>query len=187
MDGQPVAFRDALAFGKIGEGYIASWFRRNGYNVLPVYEKEIHEGKGPVLFSTFGPFIAPDLLVFQGRNNGTGDLAKVRWIEAKTKTAFTWHRNTQRWTTGIDLRHYHDYLRIADFSPWPVWLMFLQLPGIAKDSPSGCPSGLFGNDLLYLRDHENHRHQNGGKAGMVYWASETLKLIASLQDVMGSA
>lgn len=179
MDGAGVNFDQSLRVGRIGEGYIATWLRSRGYNVLPVYEKELGTGKGPALFSVSGDLIAPDMLVF-----GSGDNRRVYWIEAKTKSAFTFHRLTGRWTTGIDLRHYYDYLRVSDISPWPVWLLFLQFPGIAKDSPEGCPYGLFGRELGYLRYHENHRHSNGGRAGMVYWAHDQLLLIAKLEDVV---
>ena len=176
-------FDRQLQFGKIGEGYIASWLReRKRFNVLPVYEKEIKEGKGPVLFTVDDNLIAPDLLCFRGPTVIGND---VRWIEAKTKSAFTWHRITQQWVTGIDLKHYHDYLEVSKLSPWPVWLLFLHLPGTAKDTPCGMdsPTGLFGNELGYLAEHENHRHDNWAN-GMVYWAYGTLAKLASLDDVM---
>lgn len=175
-------FEQQLSFGKIGEGRIASWLReKKAYNALPVYEKEIKEGKGPALFSTIGQLIAPDLLCFK-----SNDLGSVLWVEAKTKTAFTWHRLTRRWVTGIDLRHYEDYQKVASLSPFPVWVLFLHLCGTAKDTPQGMvsPSGLFGRELAYLTKHENHRHGNWGKGGMVYWAIEDLKKLAAIEDVL---
>ena len=95
-------FAECLEVGKAGESAIAGWFKRKGYCILPVYEKEINEGKGPQLFTPLVSLIAPDLLIF----NAT----KIFWVEAKHKEAFTWHRICQRWVTGIDLRHYKDYL-----------------------------------------------------------------------------
>lgn len=173
-------FERQLKFGKAGESLIANWLKRKGYSVLPVYEKEISEGKGPQVFTASGNFIAPDLLVFGSEND------KVWWIEAKHKNAFTWHRITERWVTGIDLRHYQNYLRVQELSPWPVWLFFLQRDGRAKDTPPGkiSPTGLYGNSLNYLEDHENHRHDNWGRSGMVYWANSTLKKIATLEQVI---
>jgi len=112
-------FERQLAFGKAGESLIANWLKRRGYLVLPIYEKEISEGKGPQVFSAHGDLIAPDLLAF-GRESD-----KVWWIEAKHKSAFSWHRMSGRWVTGIDLEHYQDYLQIQRLSPWPVWLLFL--------------------------------------------------------------
>ena len=167
-----------LSVGKLGEGRIAMWLRRKGHTVLPVYEKEIHEGKGPTLFSPADALIAPDMFVFKPR-----DARHAVWVEAKTKSAFTWHRQTGAWVTGIDLRHYRDYLKLLALSPWPVWLLFLHLDGQAKDSPPGSPQGLFGNSLLYLRDHEHHRHENWGRGGMVYWVHGDLRLLATLEQL----
>ena len=175
-----MSFESWLEFGKIGEGYIARWFQRRGYQTLPVYEKEIHEGKGPTLFCSDGTqLVAPDLLVFNS--------SKVFWIEAKTKSAFTKHRITGRWVTGIDLHHYKDYLKVAQRSPWPIYLLFLHFEGQAKDSPPGCPTGLFGGELGYLSENENHRHDNWGKSGMVYWAHETLTKFAELGALVPQA
>jgi len=161
------AFKENLSRGKIGESRIAQYFKDKGYNVLPVYELETDTGKGPQLFTPRKGLIAPDMLVFK--------MDKCFWIEAKHKTAFSWHRNTSRWVTGIDLRHYYDYCEVDDSTPWPVWLMFWQRGGQAKDSPADYPAGLFGNTLEYLRQHENHRHENWGKSGMVYWNINSLK------------
>lgn len=171
-------FHTKLAIGRTSEGVISRWMRRHGWAVLPVYEKIIEEYKGPQLFLPTKSLIAPDMLAF--RNND------VRWIEAKHKTAFTWHRKTQRWVTGIDLKHYEDYLRVADASPWEVWLLFFHQGGIAKDSPPS-PSGLFGNTISFLRTRENHRHSNWGSSGMVYWAKENLKELASVEEVLENA
>lgn len=170
-----MSFEDNLQYGSAGEGRIAKWFRGKDYNVLPAYEKIIDSGKGPRLFTASSRLVAPDLLVFNSE--------KVFWVEAKRKSAFTWHRNTKRWTTGIDLHHYFDYCKVDDGTPWPVWLMFLHESGQAKDSPEGCPTGLFGNSLEILRGCENHRHGNWGKHGMVYWAVESLKKIAELNRI----
>lgn len=162
-------------FGVAGESRIAHWLRRYGYSVLPVYEKLVDEGKGPQLYLPEGSLIAPDLLAFKAK--------KTVWIEAKHKTAFSWHRLTQRWVTGIDLRHYKDYCRVQDETPWDVWLLFLHEGGQAKDSPADSPSGLFGNRLAYLRCHVNHRSDKWGRTGMVYWALEHLKKLGKLDEL----
>ncbi len=169
-------FERQLEIGRIGEGVIARWLMSRGWSVLPVYEIEIPEGKGPRLFSATGSqWAAPDMLAYR-----TPDAI---WIEAKNKTAFSWHRNTQRWVTGIDLRHYRHYCAIEDESPWLVWLLFLQRGGQAKDSPAHSPAGLFGNELRVLRQCENHRHANWGRTGMVYWAIGSLKRLARIEDL----
>lgn len=169
-------FNTQLRFGQAGESVIARWFRSRGYAVMPVYEKIIDSGKGPQLFlPNDEALIAPDIFVFKTDN--------ASWIEAKHKTAFSWHRITGRWVTGIDLRHYNDYLKVEDSTPWPVWLLFLHEGGQAKDSPSDSPRGLFGGSLAYLRKNESHRSDNWGKSGMVYWSINSLRLIATLEEV----
>lgn len=161
-------FEANLRGGKVGESYIARWLLNRGWSIFPVYEIELHTGKGPRLFLPTEQLIAPDMLIFK-------DGTEPRWVEAKHKTAFTWHRNNPSgWTTGIDIRHYMDYLKVNALTPFKVWIFFLHTGGQAKDSPPNSPSGLFAGRLDYLQRHENHRHQNGGRAGMVYWRIESL-------------
>lgn len=159
-------FEKTLDYGQAGESAIARWLRNKGFSVLPVYERTDKVFKGPMLFTPTDTLIAPDMFVF--RNSG------AYWVEAKHKTAFSWHRNTQQWTTGIDLRHYLDYCRVDDETPYPVYLMFLHEGGQAKDSPPNSPKGLFGNCLSYLRKHEHHRHPNFGRSGGVFWELKDL-------------
>lgn len=167
-------FEQSLKFGQAGESLIAQWLIGRGRCVLPVYEKIIDEGKGPQLYTQGGGRIAPDLFVF-----GKG---KPLWIEAKHKNAFTWHRKTKQFVTGIDLRHYEEYCKVDDETEWPVWLLFLHRGGIAKDSPPS-PSGLYGNSLDVLRGCENHRHSNWGNSGMVYWAIKDLCRLDNFENV----
>jgi len=170
-----MSFRESYTYGVAGESAIAQWLRRRGFCVLPVYEKIVSEGKGPQLYLPEGSLIVPDLFTFKAD--------KVLWIEAKHKTAFSWHRITERWVTGIDLRHYADYQEVDKVTPWPVWLLFLHEGGQAKDSPADSPAGLFGNELAKLTKCENHRHENWGKSGMVYWAIASLVKLAELKEV----
>jgi len=173
--GSPLRFEKLYTFGKIAESLIALYFRDKGYGVLPIYEKEISDGKGPALYFPDTEIIGTDMLVFKK------DI--IYWIEAKHKNAFSWHRKTKRWVTGIDLKHYEHYQEIEKRTPFPVWLMFYHDGGKAKDSPEKSPAGLFGNDLKYLIKNENHRHQNWGKHGMVYWEKDKLILIKSKDDI----
>lgn len=172
-------FDTQLRYGQAGESAIALWLRKRGFAVMPVYEKILDTGKGPQLFMPEIKLIAPDMLAYKGGN--------ALWIEAKHKTAFSWHRRTNRWVTGIDLRHYEDYCAVGELSPWPVWLLFLHRGGQAKDSPAGSPAGLFGNTLKNLRCCENHRHDNWGRSGMVYWAKDNLRLLATLDEFESDA
>lgn len=169
-----MSFHQSFAYGMVGESAIAQWLRKRGCTVLPIYEKIIDTGKGPTLFMPEGVLIAPDMLVFKSSN--------AWWIEAKHKTAFSYYRKKSQFVTGIDLRHYQDYLKVDDLTPWPVWLLFLHRGGQAKDSPPS-PAGLYGNKLNYLRKYESHRSDRHGASGMVYWAIDKLKKLAELDDL----
>ena len=169
-------FEQSYNFGKIAESLIAVYFKNKGYAVLPIYEKEINEGKGPALYFPDAEIIGTDMMVFNKN--------KIFWIEAKHKTAFTWHRITSRWCTGIDIKHYEHYQEISKRTEWPVWIMFYHEGGQAKDSPADSPSGMFGNEINYLIKNENHRHNGWGKYGMVYWAIDKLKLIATKEEIL---
>jgi len=176
-------FDHTLKFGKVAEGRIALYMRQRGFSVLPVYEIEKGQGKGPQVFTPTRGLIAPDMFVFKD---------KAYWVEAKHKTVFTWHYVTQCWTTGVDLRHYEDYLHVDEATPCPVWLTFLHSQSepdqrdIEHGCPTECPTGLYGNRLSYLRRHEHHRSPAGngnggwGRSGMVYWEEADLYLIAPL-------
>lgn len=157
-----MSFQQSLHVGQTGESWIARYLQSRGWNVLPVYEKLIDDGKGPRVFTAESPLIAPDMLVFNGE--------QAHWVEAKHKTAFTWHRITSRWVTGIDQQHFDHYCEIASSSPWPVWLLFLHRGGQAKDSPSASPDGLWGGLVDDLKNNYNHKHGNWGRTGMIYWA-----------------
>lgn len=171
-----MSFERSLSRGLAGESAIARWLRRRGFSVLPAYQTMLDTGKGPQLYTPDCTLITPDMLVFKGN--------RVLWIEAKRKTAFAWNRQRGCWVTGIDLRHYSDYCRVEDCSPWPVWLLFLHEGGQAKDSPADSPAGLFGNSLEYLRHNENHRSPKFGSGGMVYWDIGCLRLMATVDAVL---
>lgn len=181
-----MGFARQLAIGQIGESDIAKWCMSRGNCVLPVYEKEIDTGKGPRFFTPGGNHVAPDMFV----------MPAMEWIEAKHKTVFSWHRKTQKWCTGIDLNHYHGYLKTQEASRRPVWLLFLHRStqpdkrDVDAGCPGLCPVGLFGERLSFLAANENHRHENWGRHGMVYWAADKLRLLASipeLDEVIGAA
>jgi len=175
-----MTFTESLKTGLLGESHIAQWLIRRGYSVLPAYEVEVNHGKGPRLFTANGQLISPDLLVFNA--------GKTMWCEAKTKSAFTWHRISKTWQTGVDRRHWKHYVEVAKVTPFPVWLLFLHKPNlVAKDTPEGmvCPSGLFGNSVPHLLRHVHHEHENHGPSGMVYWSAAALKKIAEYDEVLG--
>jgi len=171
-------FENALAFGQAGELTVSKWLQSRGHMVFPAYEKEGGDFKGPQLFSAHGDLVLPDLLAFRE--------GKAIWFEVKRKTCFTWHRISRQWVTGIDLHHYGQYQEVSARTKLPVWLMFYH-PKSTPDErdlkhgcPDDCPTGLFGNDISELCGVENHRHENWGKNGMVYWSHRRLKRLAGV-------
>ncbi len=167
-----MSFEVQLKTGMLGEGEISRWFMQRGWSVLPAYEIEQSHGKGPRLFQSSGQLISPDLLVFKEES--------VYWVEAKTKSSFTWHRASRTWQTGIDRRHWLHYVEVERRTPFPVWILFLHRFGqSAKDTPDGMisPHGLFGNTVEYLLPNIHHEHANHGPSGMVYWTVDSLKKI----------
>lgn len=183
-------FDRRLESGKVAEGLIAAWLKSRGNAILPAYQVEQHTGKGPQLFSAEGAFVAPDMLAFTHEG--------ITWIEAKHKSVFTWHRATSKWTTGIDLRHYVEYLRVSWRTKHPVWLMFYHREATPAQGdleygcPLECPTGLFGGELFRLVGSENHRSKpydasrtgflGHGKSGMVYWAVDVLRPLATKDE-----
>jgi hypothetical protein len=168
-----MSFAEKLKVGMLGEDAISRWLISRGHQVLPAYQIQANHGKGPRLFGAYGQLISPDLFVFKDK--------KAMWVEAKHKTSFTWHRITQTWQTGIDKRHWSDYLQVERVTPFPVWLVFLHKPGEnAKDTPAGMvsPTGLFANSVEVLKDSIDHEHENHGPSGMVYWREKTLIKLA---------
>lgn len=177
--------------GLIAEGLIAAWLTHRGHAIMPAYQVEQQTGKGPQLFSAQGDFVAPDLIAFTH--------AGTHWVEAKHKSVFTWHRISAQWTTGVDLRHYVDYLRVSWRTKFPVWLMFYHRESVPSemdlrhDCPAECPTGLFGGELFRLVGSESHRTKHfdptrtgmvgHGRSGMVYWSVGSLKLLATKDEV----
>jgi hypothetical protein len=188
-------FEQSLEVGRVAEGLIAQWLMARGSSVMPAYEIEQSSGKGPQLFMRDAELVAPDMLVFSHRG--------VQWVESKHKTVFTWHRNTKQWTTGVDLRHYGDYLRVAKQTKLPVWLLFFHRESrpsaddLRYGCPPECPTGLFGGELFDLVVSENHRSPHfdptrtgivgHGKSGMVYWSADQLKMLATKDEVFSVA
>lgn len=190
-----MTFARKLEAGRLTEGLIAQWLMARGSSVMPAYEVEQSSGKGPQLFGADGNLVAPDMLVFSNKG--------IQWIEAKHKSVFTWHRISRQWTTGIDLRHYGDYLNVAKQTKLPVWLLFFHREStpsaddLQQGCPPECPTGLFGGELFSLVVCENHRTprfdpsrtgmKGHGKSGMVYWAADQLRLLATRQEVFDIA
>lgn len=163
-----MSFEKKLAIGKVAESKIASWLISRGCSVLPAYEVIESKFGGPKLFCGDRSLVTPDMLVFSC--NG------IHWIEAKHKTAFSWHRKTERFVTGVDLHHWDHYKEVAKRTSLDCFLFFNHTGGQAKDSPPS-PAGLFYGEINHLNENINHTHDNWGRGGMIYWAMDTLTRI----------
>ncbi len=177
-----IPFADRLGCGQIAEGKIAKWLKSRGHSILPVYEKEIDTGKGPRIFRMSNTLVAPDMLIFKGGG-------EILWGEAKRKTVFAWYSKRAEWRTGIDINHYNDYLQVRHDYGLPLWLFFLHecstpdaLSLKWRNCPDECPTGLFGQEITLLAEHEGNRDDGQGHHGMVYWAHESLRLLAPLSE-----
>jgi hypothetical protein len=184
-------FNAAYAYGKIAESQIARWLMRvYGYHLLPAYEIETHSGKGPRLLGPWGELIAPDLLAIQFNRMKV----LMQWYEIKHKERFSWFRKGGgRWQTGIDLRHFEDYIKVQEQTGIEVFLLFLHRSSIpSKDdleqgSEKVCPTGLFGGslyDLMHNWDHKDSYDKKNRSFPMVYWNDKDLQHIATLDDFM---
>lgn len=170
-------FQKNLDFGKTGESIIANYLKNRGWAILPVYEKIIDEGKGPQIFVVDRDFIAPDMLAFTQED--------IYFVEAKHKSVFSWYRKTQKWVTGMDIKHYKDYLEVDRRFPFPVWLFFLHTERFCnkRDEPYPCNTGLYAERLSVLKNKESHTSDKWGNSGMVYWAEENLKKLCELDKL----
>lgn len=190
MDRQHETFNDCYAFGRIAESQIALWLiRAQQFNLLPAYEIEIPTGKGPRLLTEQGELIAPDMLATRVKRA----LLEMRWIEAKHKSRFTWRwKDAKDWQTGIDLRHYLDYIEVQKRTQIEVWILFLHRckdpsqDDLNNGSPTECPTGLFCRSLHYLMKHKHHQDsfkRRGRNYPMVYWNHKDLIQLATLEEV----
>lgn len=178
------------AYGKIAESQIAQWLIRTfGYHLLPAYEIEIPSGKGPRLLGPYGELIAPDLLAILFNHMEV----LMQWYEIKHKERFTWRYISGQWQTGIDLRHFEDYIKVQEQTGIEVYLLFLHrsdlpsLDDLKHGSPKRCPTGLFGGslrDLMHNWDHKDSYDKKNRSFPMVYWNEKDLKQIATLEAFM---
>ena len=173
-----MTFDDDLARGEsIEDAVAAQFFAPRGWAVIRAKNLGPQEAfRGPFLTGPMGQkWSLPDFLATKG--------ATKRWCEIKGKGRFTWHRITRRWTTGIDLAKYGDYLAVSHHTGLAVWLLFVHEESTPSDedcaggSPPRCPTGWFTQSLSALRQCENHRHANWGRSGMVYWARESFQQV----------
>lgn len=173
------------SFGRFGENVVARWLRARGNAILPIRDIDMRDvWKGPRMTGPEGvELVTTDWLVTNTANR------KMVYIEVKNKTAFTWHRISNEWVTGIDQRYLDHYLIVRGQSSIELWLLFLHLSekpsrmDLNHGCPDQCPTGLFGQEISLLADAVHHTHANWGKGGMVYWGASALRRLATLADL----
>lgn len=180
------SFEETLAIGRRTENRIVEWLRARNNGVITVYEIQHEKGGGPRFFTKTRAYVAPDVLVFPKHQP-----IKTLWCETKHKTTFSWRYTKREWQTGIDIKHYRDYLEVQKETGVPVWLLFLHVcptprtHDLNNGCPEQCPVGLFGGDILQLRGRESHRSDRHGRSGMVYWSVDALKKMAPIDQFVG--
>jgi hypothetical protein len=169
-------FGDSYRYGRVGERGIINWISRTlGYNVIPTCDIMPTGKGGPGMFNLDGKTIVPDVLVMKGKF--------LRWYEIKRKARFAWNRNYRTWVTGIDISAYENYIRVVEQTKIPVWLLFLQEQALRDEGSQGtCPTGLYGQDLAELRQHE-HQRWDKPPFPMVYWRPDDLLYLATIEEV----
>lgn len=172
-------FKESLAVGRAGESEVSRFIISHGYRILPAYEIEGGEGKGPRLYRAQGNLVAPDLLGFRPQASQPNRLC---WFEVKTKSVWTWHENGQQCQDGIDRKHWEDYKQVQDDLKWPVWVLFLHRTAAVQDNAPDWvvppASGLYGSTVNRMRVTLDHPSDRYGTSGMVYWNSKDLRLLS---------
>ena len=168
------------SFGVAGEDKIGRWLISRGTSVARFHWIK-GSYKGPRIETPAGELVTPDMLAFR--------LNRCTWIEAKSKAAFTWHRITETWQTGVDIPKWRDYLAVRRTFGFPVWLLFLsedEVPhqyDLDAGSPYTCPTGLYGREVRALACAVDHYHDGWGKDGMVYFRESSFKRLATKEEV----
>ena len=169
-------FRAQLAAGLKGEDLVKAWLRHDGHLVVSDFGA-MKPYLGPRVYGPSDMIIQPDLLAIKEE-----DTPPKFWVEVKSKSVFSWHRITAKWTTGVDVSKYDQYLEIINQTGWDVLIVFLHFDERSArygDAPWPCPTGLFWQWLDKLETQENHRWGN-----MVYWAHDTLNNDASIEGLI---
>jgi len=178
-------FRRQLLIGKMGESIIALWLKSIGFHVLPVYEKETDDFKGPQFFCEGEELVAPDMFVFNP--SAPDGYFWHGWVEAKRKTRFSWYGIEKKFVTGINYNHYLDYLKVQKYSDHRVLLFFLHVQSDTwpRDverwkAPEECPTGLF-----YCAIDKPFLYKSADDDGvrMVYWQYGDLTQAASMEEL----
>jgi hypothetical protein len=159
--------RSKLDYGLAGEEKVTAFLQSRGVSVGQAPETlSAAFFRGPRVDFYGVPLVAPDRMAWA---NGA-----PAWLEIKRKSRWSWWERGGYPVTGIDLPKYEQYLAIAQMGDIPLWVLFVQHNGPMGPGLGPGPTGLYGQNVLVLAAHENHRHENGGDHGMVYWRESAL-------------
>jgi len=173
-----LTFSQKMKMGKWGEEIALRYLiEKLGATVLPAADY-VPDNKGPRVSSSDKKTVAPDLLVWKGK--------RAYWVEVKTKNSFSWHYISNSWQTGIDYKYYVEYKSMHDSSPWPVYMMFLQLGESRHDDRVGVrqPSGLYYNSIGVLGEPGVGRRHTDERRDMIYWKITNLIKLAELDEII---
>jgi len=112
MELKQESFKVKLAFGKEGEHEVGEYMLNKGYSILPLYQ--FNDDVAPQIFNAKTTITSPDLFVC-GNN-------KYFWVEVKTKNR--WIKYLADTETGCNYKHYIEYLKIAEITGLPVYIIF---------------------------------------------------------------
>jgi hypothetical protein len=193
-------FQETLARGLHFENTIAQWLLTKNYCISPAYEKVENNHKGPRLLIPGKELVLPDMMIMQPQlpQASTSEgfalqesilqesiLPQVCWVEAKSKSVFTWYRKFSCWESGIDTYYLNQYTQVQEATGLPVWIIWYQEAGkTSQYNPEGrtSPSGMYGQSLSYLLEHISHQYQgkndySHGGEGMTYWNIKDLQIL----------
>lgn len=121
MEQKQKSFEEKLAFGKEGEHEVGEYFMKLGYSLLPLYQ--FTEDIAPKIYSEVETIISPDIFI-SGKE-------KAFWVEVKTKNR--WINYNRIRETGLNKRHYDEYIKIRHNTKLPVYVVFNH----KDDNPTG--------------------------------------------------
>lgn len=110
--------------GQAAERLVRAHFTAQGWFVVPMYA--IQDGGAPKVIGQLRSHVLPDLQKFRD--------GEIRWVEVKAKTCPVWFQKSGRYRHGIDLPHWHDYVRVESESGLPGYLAIVQITN-GRDEP----------------------------------------------------
>jgi hypothetical protein len=171
MEQRLKSFEESLLQGVEGEKQAALELAKIGVSIMPLFQFGMGK-EAPFVLTEERKHIAPDLMCYKDR--------KAFFVEVKTKMQWVkvlWCEKTKKkvYETGINKRHFDEYLEIKKITGIPVFLCFKH----EEESPTG---------FYFVEISTPSRHWNGfSPAGsyvmpaMVFYKMEDLLSIEGLK------